>query len=1042
MACEPFATCPHAVGSAFGRRQPKCEEALDECGGTNAARPRRGGLAAHFVILVLGIIGVVALAWVGSVAFSPSEAQASPTAVCTWNGSQSGAWSNGSNWTSTSGTCTSAGGPPAGAQLVFLSSATTTSVTYDTSAGTPASSFDSISFQGTYTVAEGSGAPAAITLNPTATTGCSSATNVAVCDSGANGTSVSFAPGLDIGGDALDASGGSTLTLSGALGGSATQIIVGDVPAMTGSLVLAGTNTYTGATMLDHGTLELTNSASLGATSGVSVGAGATLDLAGSSRFTMSSTIPITSLAGALVSTNADTWAGSIVIAPAGGSLGVNGGTLFVTGSISGSGPLLLGPAGFSSGWVYLDGADTYTGATSSSGGTYVIVQNSQALGSTSSVTVDDSSLLELNTASGGPYTYDYSLTLGSGGGGTGEIEEDSASGGDTWSGSIRLASGSNGAVNAVNKIFLTGAISGSGSLDAVGSGPIVLSGANSYTGPTVSFVSELELDNPLALGATSYVKDHNGSAINLNSVTISGIAITLGDGFSGTAIIDGSGSWSGPVTLVAGSTASIFATSSSLDVQGVVGGAGPLQVGNPSYPQSTTVLSGTNTLTGTTTVLGGTLVLQSAAALGSTSSVSVSDAATLELDVPGGAQTYAEPLTLGSGTGGTATLDDATGNTWSGAITLAASSTGAFDVQKSPLSATAVISGSGALVLNGAGNAVLAGANSYSGGTTVLAGSRAVDSASTSGLGSGAVVVDSGGVLEMQGTSSVANSLTLGSGGSGGGTLLALNSTATWSGPVALASSTIDVIASGSTSSLTVGEAISGSASLRVGGTAPTAVVRLTTASSYSGSTTVSGGTVVSGHANALPAGTALDVASGGTFDLGGFNQQVSSLTGAGTVESSSGSPTLSVIDVAPAGTDTFAGALAGSLALAVQSGKWPLALSGASTFGGATEVVSGMLLIESSSALGSTSGVNVLSGAVMALSGGITVPATVSIKDLSGTLETNDSAGVDTWTGGVAPNATGSSVSASSGAVLVLSGPLSGSAPLGITGSSTNTV
>ncbi|MDA8399101.1 MAG: hypothetical protein M0008_03490 [Actinomycetota bacterium] len=75
---------------------------------------------------------------------------------------------------------------------------------------------------------------------------------------------------------------------------------------------------------------------------------------------------------------------------------------------------------------------------------------------------------------------------------------------------------------------------------------------------------------------------------------------------------------------------------------------------------------------------------------------------------------------------------------------------------------------------------------------------------------------------------------------------------------------------------------------------------------------------------------------------------------------------------------------------------------------------------MLENSLVLGSTGSVSMVFRAVIDLSGGMTVAVAVDINDLSGTLETNDSAGVDTWTGGVAPNATGSSVSASSGAVL----------------------
>src|SRR5262249_378425 len=67
--------------------------------------------------------------------------------------------------------------------------------------------------------------------------------------------------------------------------------------------------------------------------------------------------------------------------------------------------------------------------------------------------------------------------------------------------------------------------------------------------------------------------------------------------------------------------------------------------------------------------------------------------------------------------------------------------------------------------------------------------------------------------------------------------------------------------------------------------------------AESYTGSTVVAAGILTVGAgAAALPGGTALSVAPGATFDMGGKSLQVAAIEGNGTITSSSGTPTLTV--------------------------------------------------------------------------------------------------------------------------------------------------
>ncbi len=68
-----------------------------------------------------------------------------------------------------------------------------------------------------------------------------------------------------------------------------------------------------------------------------------------------------------------------------------------------------------------------------------------------------------------------------------------------------------------------------------------------------------------------------------------------------------------------------------------------------------------------------------------------------------------------------------------------------------------------------------------------------------------------------------------------------------------------------------------------------------LSSANTYSGSTTISAGSIINGTANTLPIGTALSVT--GTLDLAGFAQQVASVTGSGIVTDSAAATNFTVI-------------------------------------------------------------------------------------------------------------------------------------------------
>ncbi|WP_370682569.1 autotransporter domain-containing protein [Comamonas sp. GB3 AK4-5] len=250
-------------------------------------------------------------------------------------------------------------------------------------------------------------------------------------------------------------------------------------------------------------------------------------------------------------------------------------------------------------------------------------------------------------------------------------------------------------------------------------------------------------------------------------------------------------------------------------------------------------------------------------------------------------------------------------------------------------------IAGSDGLKKTGAGTLVLNGINTYSGGTTVAAGTLSVSQDSNLG-GSGEGVALDGGSLQITGTGLTSNgnrNWMLGNAGGG-----------------------IDI--ADAANRFTLGSALSGTGSLTKTGVGTLVLAGINT---YTGSTTVSGGTLALGSGGSLSASTALNVGSGATFDISqsGGNQAVGSLAGAGAL--ALGSLTLD------AGgnnqSTTYAGSISGTGGL-TKSGTGALTLSGNSSgYTGSTQVEGGSLLLANTGQLGGT--VTVASGATLVGSG-----------------------------------------------------------------------
>ncbi|MBS0452586.1 MAG: autotransporter outer membrane beta-barrel domain-containing protein [Proteobacteria bacterium] len=339
-------------------------------------------------------------------------------------------------------------------------------------------------------------------------------------------------------------------------------------------------------------------------------------------------------------------------------------------------------------GLLVLGGANTYTGGTAVKGGSVQVSTDGNLGAASGGLSLNKGTLITSAT-----FASARNVDLGSDGG--------------TF------------APMAGTSLSLTGPISGPGMLTQGGSGTLVLSGANSYAGGTflgngvLAVASDANLGAPggplefgggtlrtdadLSLATTRTVTvDAPGGLIDTNGHTAT-VAQTIGGSGgltklgAGTLVLAGNNAYEGATTISAGtlqignggSTGSFgagdvtnngvlaFNRSDSSVVTNTISGTGSLQ----QIGAGTTALTGANTYTGGTTISNGTLQLGSGGATGSiTGNVSVDN----------------------------------------GTLAFNRNNLYTFD---------GVISGSGSVSQAGTGTTVLSAANTYSGATTVAAG-------------------------------------------------------------------------------------------------------------------------------------------------------------------------------------------------------------------------------------------------------------------------------------------------------------------------------
>ena len=794
----------------------------------------------------------------------------------------------------------------------------------------------------------------------------------------------------------------SILTYPGTISGSMGYFKTG-----AGTLLLSGTNTYTGYTNIDAGKVQVTGTLS----------SSTTVDNEG--VFDVDSTNTVASVFGS----------GNVELAS--GITLTTGDTnnRTISGVVSGAGNLVK----TGSGTLTLSGTNTYTGTTTINTGTLTVsgllgsgthssnIINNSTLNYTSSsnqnlsgvisgtglLTQNGSGTLTLSDLN----TYSGTTTINSG---TISISLDTGLGtapGSATAGHLTINGGtlqsttdftldsnrgvalgsSHGTFNVDSGTTLTvaGVVAGSNNLIKAGDGRLILSGVNTYSGNTTISSGTLEISGLLGSGNYSGTISNSGTFeySSSSNQTISGVISGTGDivkGGTGELTLSGNNTYSlmtmndgyiiissdsglgappgtatpGHLTFNGGTlqtTASFTLNSNrginlisqgtiitdpgtTLTYGGIIAGSGNLIKAGTG----TLVLTGSNTNTGFVGIQEGVLSVSSAANLGA---------------IPGSVDS--DNIQMINGTLNVTSSFDLDANKGILLQSGFGSANAVFDIDSGQtLTIPGVISGNGtaSITKNGSGTLTLTGTNTHTATTNINAGKMIISADTGLGAAPG---------------SATAGHLTL-----NGGTLettadFTLNSNR---GVALGASNGIIDVNSGTT--LTYGGIMAGSGTLTK---VDTGTLTLSGVNTYSGSSTINGGTISISADTGL--GAAPGSATAGHLTLNGGTLHSSADF---TLNSNRGialGTSHGTINVDGSTTLAYGGIIAGSNNL-TKTGSGTLTLSGTNTLTGSTTISAGTLKLGNNTSTGSMNSSSIINNSALVLdfSNDITLSSDIS--------------------------------------------------------------